>query len=273
MTKQIINKQDIAKSFGRAAQSYDSVAHFQRWVGQTLLESSEQASSSLDNVETAAPGIVVDLGCGTGYFSDALRETFSDATYLGVDLSEDMLRYASAHHGSDKAVWVTGDAERLPFADNSIDLIFSSLAIQWCADLPGLFREIRRVLSPNGRFMFSTLLDGSLKELKLAWAEVDGTQQHVNEFPFPVEYQSAIEVAGLRCELFDEQTKVLEYQKVNELTRELKLLGAHNITSDRPKNLTGKARIKAFVAAYEQFRMENNLLPASYQVLFGLVAK
>lgn len=263
MTSQVINKQDIAKSFGRAATSYDSVAHFQRWVGETLLEKKQ----------IEKPDFILDLGCGTGYFAPELKACYPEASYIGLDLSEQMLGVASTKHGEDAALWLAGDAEKLPFADGSIDLVYSSLAIQWCADLPGLFREIERVLSPKGQFMFSTLLDGSLKELKASWAEVDKIQQHVNEFPYLAEYRDAATHSGLSCLALDEEQKVLEYQQVRELTRELKLLGAHNITSDRPKHLTGKARIRAFVAAYEKFRLSNNILPATYQVLFGVVTK
>src|SRR5690606_34823214 len=100
-------------------------------------------------------------------------------------------------------------------------LIFSSLAIQWCSNLPLLMKEIGRVLKPSGHFVFSTLLDGSLEELKAAWSEVDD-KQHVNDFFIKENYQRAVFEAGLSISLLSEETKVLKYQKLTELMRELK---------------------------------------------------
>lgn len=261
MVDQVISKQDIARSFGRAAMTYDSAAHFQRWAGERLLEIHQP-----DNPER-----ILDLGCGTGYFSRALQEQCPHSSYLGLDLSENMLCYAKDNHQG--SLWLAGDAESLPFADDSLDLIFSSLAIQWCESLPRLFKEIQRVLSPGGCFMFSTLLDGTLAELKRAWSEVDQVEQHVNEFPFFEDYQAVIQESSLSEVCLQQEEKVLAYHQVKELTQELKMLGAHNIRSERPKHLTGKARIKAFVSAYEAYRNEQGLLPATYQMLFGVVKK
>ena len=50
--------------------------------------------------------------------------------------------------------------------------------------------------------------------------------------------------------------------------RELKALGAHNVTNARRHSLTGKTRLKNMVSAYENFR-ENDLLPATYEVVYG----
>ena len=58
-----------------------------------------------------------------------------------------------------------------------------------------------------------------------------------------------------------------------DLTQELKTLGAHNMTSHRPSKVTGKSRIRKFLSAYEGFRQNDGLLPASYQVLWGVVGK
>lgn len=257
----VIDKQKIAQSFGLAANTYDSVAHFQRWVGENLIT----------KIPECAPLTIVDLGCGTGYFSGLLKNKFPQAMYIGMDLSEKMSRFAKKHHTAD-CTWVTGDAESLPFQENSVDLIFSSLAIQWCSDLPLLMKEIARVLSPNGQFIFSTLLDGSLEELKLAWSELDD-KQHVNDFFLKVDYQNAVVGSDLRIDLLSEETKVLKYPKLTELMRELKDLGAHNLNTERSTALMGKKKLSGVIAAYEKFRLHDGYLPASYEVLWGVLAK
>ena len=257
----LIDKKVIAQSFGLAANTYDSVAHFQRWVGNNLL----------DKIPNCYPEVIVDLGCGTGYFSEAISLKFPGSQYIGMDLSEGMTRFAKSHHAMEYE-WVTGDADSLPFKDGSVDLIFSSLAIQWCSDLSHLMEEVKRVLSPGGLFVFSTLLDGTLGELKSAWSEVDD-RQHVNDFFLKENYQSACHDAGLIVNLLDQETKVLAYQKLTELMRELKGLGAHKLNAERSTGLMGRNKLSAVISAYEKFKVPEGYLPASYNVLWCVLLK
>jgi len=261
MSPQFIDKMAIARSFGQAAQSYDAAAHFQRWAGNTLLEKLGDGTYRK----------VLDLGTGTGYFLPALEGRFRAEHLVGLDLSEGMLRFARTNH-KDQMGLLAGDAENLPLKDASFDLVFSSLAIQWCENLPKLFQEVRRVLKPGGVFAFSTLLDGSLYELKTAWSEVDSAQ-HVNEFFDIKYYRESARKAGFDDCAMEQIAHSLRYTSALALAKELKDLGAHNVTDKRPKALTGRARLKAFVAAYEQFRDQSGSLPATYQVGLGLLQK
>lgn len=264
MSVELINKSAIAKSFGNAAAKYDSVAHFQRQVGSELLTKIPEINAKR----------IVDLGCGTGYFLSGLQAQYPNADLIGFDLSEEMIRFARQANEKNvadtKISWLVGDGERLPFKSGSVDLIFSSLAIQWCGSLSTLFNEIQRVLSKDGVFVFSSLVDGSLCELKSAWSHVDGLQ-HVNAFAYLADYQAAVSSTTLNTTELEVQEKVLYYQKVKELTQELKTLGAHNMTSHRATHLTGKQSIQHFLAAYENYRLNDGTLPATYQVLFGVL--
>lgn len=260
----MIDKQVIAKSFGLAASTYDSVAHFQRWVGDKLIDELKQKEPDF------SPRNIVDLGCGTGYFAQSLQTNFSSADYIGLDLSENMINFSKQSHTSECA-WLVGDAESLPFKDHSIDLIFSSLAIQWCESLPRLMKEISRVLSPKGLFVFSSLVDGSLEELKIAWSKVDD-KQHVNNFFLKEEYQQAVFTSDLSIHLLSEETKILRYQKLTDLMKELKKLGAHNLNNERSTVLMGKHKLNKVIAEYERFRVDNDYLPASYDVLLGILS-
>jgi malonyl-CoA O-methyltransferase len=261
MTKLAIDKRAIAYSFGVAAPKYDSVAHFQRWVGGKLLASIPSYSYSR----------ILDLGTGTGHFIEPLRTAYDPELVCATDLSEGMVRYVADSKHKDTSL-VVGDADRLPFKAGSFDLVYSSLAIQWCYDLPHLLNEVSRILAPGGVFAFSTLLDGSLAELKEAWTQVDQSQ-HVNDFFVLRDYQDAIEMSGLQIIELSSRPKVLEYSRALDLSRELKTLGAHNMTQNRNRGLTGKARMKAFVEHYEGNRMDNGYLPATYQVGFGVLKK
>ncbi|BBB25334.1 malonyl-ACP O-methyltransferase BioC [Amphritea japonica] len=250
-------KPQIAESFSRAAVSYDNVAQLQRRIGHNLLESLDQKSVPL----------VMDLGCGTGYFAPLLTEQLRPEHLICFDLAQGMLEYAKQTRVTANTLWLCGDAENIPLADSSVDLIFSSLAIQWCENLPSLFSEVARVLKPGGRFLFSTLGPDTLFELRDAWSEVDKFQ-HVNRF-ISFETLQAQATEYLQEVSLREDREVLLYDQLRELTTELKGIGAHNISAGRQSGLTGKARISAFKQAYEQFRGAEGKLPATYQVFYG----
>src|SRR5690606_13457587 len=137
-----LDKKKIAHSFSRAANTYDSVAQLQRDVGTELLK-------KLPDV-LPEKARILDLGSGTGFFTTKLAQQYPQAQVLGLDLAEGMLHF-SRKSASDSIQWLCGDAEFLPLTDNSVDLVFSSLAIQWCNNLPQLMRELHRVLTPGGR--------------------------------------------------------------------------------------------------------------------------
>lgn len=263
LTDSQIDKADIASSFGRAAASYDGAAQLQRDIGESLLQRHGKLLTERNRL--------VDLGCGTGYFSARLAEQHAGAEVVAVDLSEGMLQFARGQQSQTNIHWLCGDAEALSLADNSIEGLFSSLAIQWCRDLPALFAEIHRVLAPGGVAMLATLGPETLRELRAAWQQVDN-HVHVNQFDPESALRNALP-QGLSCEHWHEYFEVLQYSQLSGLTRELKAIGAHNLNSGRAQGLTGRARMLAFKQAYEQFRTENGLLPASYQVFQLLLVK
>ncbi len=259
----MLDKRKVAQSFGRAAPTYDSVAQLQRDVGKHLLQYLPVA------VEENAR--VLDLGSGTGFFTRQLASRFDPACVIGLDIAEGMLQFARAQSPAHRIHWLCGDAEHLPLGSNSLDLLFSSLAIQWCSDLPQLLREMARVLKPGASMHIATLGPNTLHELKSAWQQVDN-YVHVNHFYPQDELRLAAVAADLAIEHFAVEQRVMFFERLTELTRELKALGAHNINSGKPEGLTGRSRVAAFKSAYEQFRDERGL-PATYEVFYLSVRK
>lgn len=254
------DKRQVAASFSRAAASYDSVAELQRNVGNALLERLP---------EGLQPRRWVDLGSGTGYFSRALAGTYADAYGVAVDIAEGMLQHARPLGGAQ--AHVVGDAERLPLASASVDLLFSSLAVQWCSDFAAVLGEARRSLQPGGVMAFASLCVGTLGELRDSWQAVDG-MVHVNRFRRFEDYQQLCGASGLQVISLEQVPDVLYYPDVRGLTHELKALGAHNLNPGRPGGLTGRARMTGLLQAYEQFRQPQGL-PATYQVVYAVLRK
>lgn len=254
------DKRQVAASFSRAAESYDSVAALQRTVGQQLLA---QLPAAINPVRW------LDLGCGTGYFSRALGERFPASQGLALDIAEGMLQHARPLGGAQQ--FVAGDAEQLPLRDESCDLLFSSLALQWCANFQIVLSEAARVLRPGGVLAFSSLCVGTLQELRDSWQAVDGFV-HVNRFRRFEDYQRLCDGSKLALLSLQVEPETLHYPDVRSLTHELKALGAHNLNPGRPGGLTGRARMLALLNAYEQFRQPQGL-PATYQVVYGVLRK
>ncbi|QTD32958.1 malonyl-ACP O-methyltransferase BioC [Pseudomonas fluorescens] len=252
------DKRRVAASFSRAAASYDSVAELQRDVGTQLMNRLPA---------DFRPARWLDLGCGTGYFTRALAERFGEG--LALDIAEGMLNHARPLGGA--MHFIAGDAERLPLQDSTCDLIFSSLAVQWCADFEAVLGEAFRVLKPGGIFAFASLCVGTLYELRDSWRQVDGLV-HVNRFREFARYEQLCAASGLRSVCLESRPHVLHYPDVRSLTHELKALGAHNLNPGRPGGLTGRARILGLVEAYEQFRQPQGL-PATYQVVYAVLEK
>lgn len=246
------DKRDIAASFGRAAASYDSAAKLQRRVADKLAA----------QVVVEPFDWLLDIGCGTGRESARLAQR---CNVVALDLSPAMVAHAAQHHRG--PCWLAGDAENLPLADCSVDAIFSSLALQWCEHPGAAFAEMRRVLRPGGCAWIATLGPRTLHELRAAWAAVDSAP-HVNAFIDREPLQRQIARAGLRVEGWEEQTIVLRYTELRQLTRELKAIGASNVNRGRPAGLSGRQRLSGFANAYEVMRDEDGLLPATYQVWY-----
>lgn len=256
-----IDKQQARLAFSRAAERYDSVAVLQREIGQRMLDRLQLVKLQ--------PGTILDVGAGTGVASAALAAHYRKSRVLALDFALPMLQQARK-----RGAWlrkprcICGDLEQLPLADQSVDMIYSNAALQWSNDLDHTFREFRRVLSPGGLLMFTTFGPDTLKELRAAWAEVD-SKAHVSTFIDMHDVGDALLRAGLADPVMDVDRMTLTYQTVNGLMRELKILGAHNVSSGRRRGLTGKGHLQTMQQAYERFRSPDGVLPASYEVVYG----
>ena len=139
---------------------------------------------------------MLDVGCGPGRGSDALRKRFASAQVIALDLALPMLRKLKPGWRRPLAR-VCADARALPLPDASIDVLFSNLCVQWIDDLPALFDEFRRVLRPGGYLALSTFGIDTLHELRAAWAAAD-CAPHVSAFAHIAQVGDALMAAGFR---------------------------------------------------------------------------
>lgn len=207
----------IQTSFDRIAEAYDRHAALEREVGRRLL-----SRTIFNQLE---PRHILDMGCGTGDCSTALKNSFRKANVTGMDFSAAMLAQSRGKPKLLRPVrFVCGDMSRLPLADQSVDMVFSNLANYWSADPPGLYAEVRRVLRKNGMFLFSTLGPGSFSQLRETWASVDSSVD-VPWFADILEVGDALAAAGFAEPAMDAERITLEYSSVESMMEELDSTG------------------------------------------------
>jgi malonyl-CoA O-methyltransferase len=255
-----LEARSVRASFERASASYETAAALQARVAAELLERLAPFGF--------APRVVLDLGAGTGRVTRELKRQYRRALVIALDLAPGMLREARRHQRPwRRFARLCGDAQHLPLADASVDLVFSNLMLQWCQPLDAALLEARRVLRPEGFFAFSTFGTQTLHELRSAWARADH-YNHVNHFPDVQEIGDALLRAGLTEPVLDVDHIEMDYADALALMRDLKAIGAHNVTAGRPRSLAGRARLRHMQQAYESFR-RGGRLPATYEIVYG----
>ena len=211
----------VARSFSRAVDSYAESSNLQQRVADSLLA----------EVQLPAKGLLVDLGSGTGYCAKQLHPRF-DGELLCIDLSPEMV----AHTRSLGFNSMVGDAQALPLEDNSVDVLVSSLAIQWCPNPAKVFAEIARVLKPSGKAWVATLGELSLAELRESAVEA-GVGNRVNQFPAHTDWLEHANDSKLASQLQRYQTPV-EASNFSELLKHLRGVGANCVLNGPRKALT-----------------------------------
>lgn len=112
---------------------------------------------------------VLDVGCGRGGTVSVLLDYFQPASVNGVDLSQEAIRFCRADQRDPRARFDVGDAEQLPFADASFDVV-TNLESSCCyPHLERFYREVHRVLRPDGWFLYTDCLPVQ----RSAWAAAE----------------------------------------------------------------------------------------------------
>ncbi|HSM97970.1 MAG TPA: malonyl-ACP O-methyltransferase BioC [Gallionella sp.] len=261
-----IDKKQMRRAFDRAAAGYDSAAVLQREVCSRMLERLEYIKLQ--------PERILDAGSGTGWGTRRLAQRYPSAQMIALDIAGGMLQAARGRSGwwqklfgGARQMQVCGDIEALPLAANSVEMVWSSLAVQWCNDLPGTFAELHRVLKVEGLLMFSTFGPDTLKELRRAFNGVD-QHNHLNRFTDMHDIGDMLVHSGFAEPVMDMEYITLTYADVRGVLQDLKAIGAHNATAGRGQGLMGKNAWARLVENYERLR-SNGKLPATFEVVYG----
>lgn len=266
MDEFLIDKREVRRAFSRAAGDYDAAAVVQREVCKRMLE-------NLDYVRLQ-PLRILDAGSGTGWGGRQLNERYPQAGIIALDIAMGMLEAARGTSswwqklfGGSRQRFVCADMEDMPLATQSVEMVWSNLALQWCNDLSQTFRELHRVLQPEGLLMFSTFGPDTLKELRIAFDSVDDFS-HVNRFVDMHDIGDMLVAAGFADPVMEMETLTLTYDDVRAVMQDLRNIGAHNATAGRATGLMGKGRWARIAQNYETLRRDGRL-PATFEVIYG----
>jgi malonyl-ACP O-methyltransferase BioC len=200
-------------------------------------------------------------------FAGADEAAFARARVGGGAVGWTLAHGMWALTGGRASQFVCGDLNALPFAGVAFDLVWSNLALQWVNDLPRAFTELRRVMKVGGLLTFTTFGPDTLREVRKAFARVDGFT-HTNRFADMHDVGDMLLHAGFADPVMDMETLTVTYPDPESLLRELKALGASNVTRGRAHGLMGRHRWQKMLRALDAMRTEGRL-PATFEVIYG----
>ena len=252
---------EICKAFNKQASTYEKAARLQAETGQRLFERLQYF-----NIQ---PRRILDLGCGTGYFSQQLKQRFPKAQIVSCDLSAKMLEQVrTKHRWLNKWPLVQADMQQLPFASQSFDLIFSNQVIHWAESMPSLFSELYRVLNHQGCILFSTLGPDTFSELRNSFSAIDD-YAHVNDFLDMHDIGDGMLQANFLDPVVDMEKLSVHFKSLTDLVRSLKDQGVKNIHSKRRRGLMTPRQWQSLTHAFESMKTEDGRYPLSYEVVYG----
>lgn len=221
---------------------------------------------------------VLDLGCGRGACRRLLQQRFPSAQWLGIDLSDAMLRAGGRTRvlreqlerwlgRKNVAMRVCASAEHLPLADASVDVVFSNLMLHWHPQPHVVIAEIARVLRAGGLVLFSSYGPDTCKELRAA---CQSTLAAPRPMPFVDMHDlgDMLIASGFETPVMEADTLHLSFGNAFALLAEARALGG-NPRSDRSRALVSGARARALLAALQAQADEQGRIPLSFEIVIG----
>jgi malonyl-CoA O-methyltransferase len=235
------------------------------------------------------PARLLDAGCGEGADLAQLHALYPESDILGIDGSEALLRTARGHQASavnsvnrllarllpskrtDRpaggAILINGAFDRLPLQSNSVDLIWSNLALHWHPQPDRVFVEWRRLLRVDGLLMFSCFGPDTFREVVSAFSVIDAAP-HVLPFVDMHDFGDMLVNAGFATPVMDMEKITVTYASVDKLLADVRAFGGNPLTTRR-RGLTGRQDWKKVIDAFEQQRREDGKIPLTFEIVYG----
>ena len=243
-------KVNTQRKFSGAATRYVEHANVQKQAALELFK-------LIPKTSTVKNKLCLDLGAGPLCNTRTLQNMFGQV--VAMDLSLSMLKNTEF-----SASRICADMDNLPLLTNSVDAIYSNFALQWSTNFAKAMQGLYRVLKPGGQAYISTVVEGSLDEIKTAFAALD-SHSHVNYFHSDSYINQSVIKVGFRINSTKKVTYLDQFRSPIQAIRSIKAIGAttQNQTNNRPGLLTKKALQKVCNA----YPLINNKAHVSYHVV------
>ena len=243
----------------RAAQGFSAAAFLKA-------RAAEDTVMRLEAIMRSFP-LAVDLGSRDGAFARALSS--SDVREkIGLLIETDL---SAAMLARRPGLRVQLDEERLPFAEESLDLVVSILALHWTNDLPGALIQIRRALKPDGLFVGAIFGGATLTELRQSLMQADselsgGAGPRISPFADVVEAAALLQRAGFALPVTDVDRVQVGYAGPLQLIADLRAMGEVNVLAER-RPLSRRVLARACEAYAEQFSRPDGRITATFEII------
>jgi SAM-dependent methyltransferase len=245
----------------RAARGVGAAGFLKARVAEDLVERLEAVRRDFS--------LAVDLGARDGAFARALAASQA-AAKVGVLIETDLSRAMLAGRPGLRLV---ADEERLPFAEASLDLVVSSLALHWTNDFIGALIQIRRALKPDGLFLGAILGGATLSELRAALtaAELErlgGSGPRVSPFADAYDGAGLLQRAGFALPVADVDRVSVRYPDALVLMADLRAMGETNVLVEGARRPLSRAVLGRACALYaERFSEPDGRVTATFEII------
>ncbi len=260
-------KQGIRRNFARRAGSYDGQAGVQRLMAQRLL--------ALLSGRLPRAGRILEIGCGTGLFTQAIKQASNGALLTALDLDTALVAAARRRLGAAKGLaWLVADGETL--SRGRFEAIVANAAFQWFTRPAETLAIYFHLLSPGGVLAFSTLGPGTFRELqdslgRAAAAECLPGPPAIAAQGFLDEagWSRVLAAAGFPRIRLVREWVTADYPSVPGFLKALQTMG---VTNPQPQPFS-PGLFKAMVRAYRDAYGSNGSIPVSYEIIWAVASK
>ncbi|KAI9011131.1 S-adenosyl-L-methionine-dependent methyltransferase [Gaertneriomyces semiglobifer] len=265
-TQQIFNRLVKKKQRNRSAQHPESP--------QTDYLKDEVADRVVDRLLDIKRrfSTVVDLGSGAGHIAKFLDKDLVDDLIM-YDMSEALLHRDEGTAYEVPVRRIVGNEELLPFEENSLDAVISSLSLHWVNDIPGTLIQIQKALKPDGLFLGAMLGGDTLFELRtsLQLTEIEregGVSPHVSPMTDSKDVASLLQRAKFNLITIDVDEIQVQYPSMFELMNDLRAMGESNAILARKPYLSRDTMMAAAAAYTELYGEADGSIPATFQIIY-----
>ena len=274
----MVNKLQVQKNFGLSAATYDDYAIVQREMAKELLAKVKSTGRCFQTV--------LEIGCGTGFFTELLAREYPKALITTIDIAPEMIDLAKEKlSGFANISYLIADGEKLPIGNEaldtpSFDLIVSNVVFQWFTDYVKSFAQYYALLNAGGYLIFSTLGAGTFKELYSCLNnssrvktqhELSCCEGHANREPFIERkcLQEYLIKTGFKFVGVEEVAKQEYFNSCREFLRALKKIGANNYLAGERSDQRMGSGIFSLIKNYDSRFSDDQGVFATYQCLYG----